>query len=432
MSTCSGALPDRGLEVSSWPAEGGAARVIANGRGRIRCLLAVLMVVLTATPGWAFGEADTLSGGDVSIAVYETVDPFNRYWWFYGDNSCEGPCSRFSAYSYEAMDVAEAKDLPALPNIVLATTGLRLEYGLLDRLTVGAEGTFVYSSDPAISSVLGDTKLQVRWRVTTEGSYVFALGGGVKLPGSYNPTSYGSPGGAQTDVEVKALFAGLALRRRLFYDVSAGYRVRIGYRNPATVVASPLIYSSANDQAGVPDYDLSESFLISGPADQVFLDAAVGFFTSRRLLFFANANIVNTTKGIYLDDYFRVIEEEGNGRPSYEVTCELCADQDTIAGNLLTLLEEDYLRLGLGALYKAFPSTTIFANYSYIAIGQNTAAFYVIPNTRIPLGSFSVGLEYTFGTREKATDRKRASRGRELADTVLSRRLNPIGIAGGH
>ncbi len=359
----------------------------------------VLFSALLGAPAVVRAEADTLAPGDLSLALFEALEPFNRYWYHYrvcGEvESVDQPCSRFNLNSYDVIDVPVVYGEPRpIETNLLASTGLRIEYGIFDRLTFTGETQFVYSSRGTPSATLGDSRLGARWRLSgNEGPLVVSLAGGAKLPGLYEADSLAAPGGGQPDLEFKSLFGGLAYRRRLFYDVGFGYRLRLPYRNAGEVVVAPITYASPDDTEGEVGLESAQQYIISGPADEVFLDLTLGLFASRRMMLLLNINAVNSTKGFHLDDYFRTSWADDQGRPRYEVTGG--------ADNLLTSLEEDFIRVGFGALFKPFLSGTVYVDYSYIVAGQNRAAFYVIPGTRIPIGALSAGLEVTFGTRGK-------------------------------
>jgi hypothetical protein len=380
----------------------------------------VAIVALTALPAPkpARAEADTLARGDVSIGLYQTVDPFNRYWYhFNGPNDCPpGPCSRFNWNSYKVYHGIIVNDQEqTIPTTIVADTGLRLEYGLVDRLTVSGETKLEYTSPDAPALSLGDSRLGLKWRAI-EGPTIFSLSGLVKLPGTYVPTRIGAPGNGQPDIELKGLIGGLASHRKLFYDVGFGYRLRLPFKNAATVTVTPYEYAG-EEATGTLNEAAAKSFVISGPADEIFLDFALGFYTSRRTMVYFSGNLVNSFSGYDLSDYFTTAAastaRDGLGRSLYKVEGD--------PANLLTSLEEDYIRLGVGLLFKAYYNTTAYLYYSYNVLGQNTSAFYVT-GSKIPIGAVAIGIEYTFGTRQMPGT-STASRARSASDSALTMRL---------
>lgn len=352
-------------------------------------LLSIGYCVLRPEVAWA--EAETLRKGDISFMLYESVEPYNRFWYFnnsptgctYADGT-KGPCSRFFPAGYDSLEVPMiGGERATMEDVLLSSTGVRGEVGVWDGLTLSAETQLVARNakegDPLL--VLGDSRLGVRYRFS-DGPVLISFGSALKLPGAYRPIDFWSPGGGQTDLEFKALMGGLAMRRRLFYDLGFGYRFRFPYRAPAFITYGPT---------GVNCEDAATSaacvtIATTGPADEVFLDLSIGYFTNRFLLLYSNLSLVNATKGRSIDDYFIVKQYAESG--DYTVTGNI--------GNLLSDLEEDYARFGIGAMLKPFPSATFYINYSYVVLGRNTMAFYVIPDTGIPVGALSIGFEYIF------------------------------------
>lgn len=351
----------------------------------------LLLSLLSILPDHARGEAETLRQGDMSFMLYEAMEPYNRFWYFndsptgctYADGS-KGPCSRFSPAGYDSLEVPMiGGERATMEDVFLSSTGLRAEVGLLDGLTLSAETQLVARNakegNPLL--VLGDSRLGARYRFS-DGPVLISFGSALKLPGAYRPIDFWSPGGGQTDLEVKALMGGLAMRRRLFYDFGFGYRFRFPYKAPAFITVEP----NGVDCTATVDAEGCETYATTGPADEVFVDLSIGYFTNRFLLLYANLSLVNSTKGRSIDDFFIVSQRAASG--DYTVSGNI--------GNLLSDLEEDYARLGVGAMLKPFPSATFYLNYSYIVLGRNTLAFYVIPETSIPVGALSLGFEYIF------------------------------------
>lgn len=347
---------------------------------------ASLLGIFQSTPVRA--EADTLKQGDISLMLFQALEPYNRYWYFYGSpTACDGrPCSRFLYNSYEAFESPRiGNEVALMGDIFLSTSSLRAEVGALDTLTVSGETQLVYRTPTAGNSlVLGDSRLGVRWRFS-DGPVLISFGGALKIPGNYAPTEFTSPGGGQTDLEFKTLLGGLAFHRKLFYDFGFGYRLRLPYPNPAfihygrtdgTPLESPC-YGTVDDNIC--------TLAVTGPPDEVFADLSLGWFTTRSLLLFLNLSGVNATKGRQIDDYFLASQLKEDS--SYTVDGEV--------GTLLSDLEEDYLRVGIGAMLKPMPALTVYANYSYVILGRNVPAFYLV-NDVLPVGSFSFGVEYTF------------------------------------
>lgn len=390
-------------------------------RGSKLCSLLLLssvmwLTVWGLTPSEVRAEADTLAPGDISLLLYEGLEPYNRYWYYYdGARTCGGkPCSRFLYNSYEAFQEPQiGNERPELGDVFLSSTGLRGEFGVLENLTLSAETQLVYRT-PTVGSalVLGDSRLGGRWRFS-DGPVLISFGGSLKLPGNYTPTEFSAPGNGQPDLEFKTLLGGLALRRKLFYDFSFGYRIRFPYPNPAFVTYGPATSDCSLDDGDGLDGGCQE-LAVTGPGDEVFADLSVGYFLNRSVLLFTNLNAVNMTKGRPIDDYFTVLQYQQDS--TYQVNGD--------PGNLLTDMEEDYLRFGLGAMFKPMPSMTVYVNYSYIILGRNIPAFYVV-NDVFPVGSFSFGVEYTLNPfkKEAARPAGQAKQGLDLRNDILTARV---------
>lgn len=409
MSEMGGRRGPRSWSVAAWLCT--AAKCVAVMAG-------VWISGNVVSPSPVRAEADTLKQGDVSILAYEALEPYNRYWYFYsGATTCGGrPCNRFLYNSYEAFTVPRIGNEEAtMPDVFLSSTGLRGEVGVFDNLTVSADTQLVYRSPTVYSAtVLGDSHLGMRWRFS-DGPVLISFGGAVKLPGNYVPTEFASPGGGQPDVEFKTLLGGLAFRRKLYYDFSFGYRVRFPYPNPAFVSYSRADGSAMGSPCNGTMTNNTCTLAVTGPSDESFMDLSIGYFTSRSLMLFVTLNGVNGAKGRQIDDYFLASQLKGD--PEYLVEGDV--------GNLLSDLEEDYLRVGLGAMLKPMPALTVYANYSYVVIGRNIPAFYLV-NDVLPVGALSFGLEYTFqawGKPAKAEEDKMGRRYTDLRDHALASRL---------
>ena len=357
----------------------------AGGRGVATRLIARVLAAGLVCFFSAEAAAQSLQRGDLALGVYQSVAKYNRYWYHYnGDTDCNGlPCSRANLNSYDAIDVPEIGGRPAnMAASTLALTGFGAEYGVLDQLVLSLGTELAYTSPSSRTVSLGDTRLGATWQVTPDAPLVLSLDTTLKLPGTYDPNAIVAAGGGQTDLSVGGVLWGHGFRRKLIYNVAWGYRFRFPFADPVFVTVS-------NDAGTIV------STPVVGPADEVYLNFTAGVFASRKTYLFLNGSINNAFGGVTLDDYYSTVfaaeETDAQGAPVYQV--------DGDPSDLLTVMEEDYILLGFGVLFRVRYSATLYLNYSLKVLGQNTPAFFVPDGTRIPIGKMLVGLEYTFGTR---------------------------------
>ena len=369
-------------------------------------------------------EAEPMDVKDISLSLFQVIDPFNRFWYFYPE--CESgdrqviPCGRFNLNAYEA--IPNLPDEGPIGTTVVSTTGIRAEYGLMKNLTLTGETRLVYSTRNSPRLALGDSRLGARWNLVREPLFV-SVASIAKIPGVYDPRAIGAPGAAQPDLEFKTLFGGFAFRRRLFYDIGFGYRIRFPYP-VAEVVFTPMEYRSEDDMTGTPAETPAARYAIRGPADEVFFDLTAGLFFSRMYFPFLHINAVNSTKGESIDVYFSSNDVDEEGRPLWDFS------EGVDPSNLLTILEEDYLRMGVGLLVRAFPRGTIYFDYSYVVLGRNTTAYYVLPDIGIPIGTFALGIEYTFGPSGEDSSRSSTKETRRMSRFDRTPRLaSPSSLA---
>ncbi len=376
------------------------------------CLVGFPLLVVAGSLMANEAGAQALRRGDLSLGAYQSFAQYNRYWYHYnGATDCNGlPCSRANLNSYDSIEVPRIGNREAgMETSTMAITGLEVEYGLLERLDLGLSTQLAVVSSGTSSAGLGDTWISARWQATPDAPLALALGTAWKLPGTYDPDAIVAPGGGQSDLQFSGTLFGYAFRRRLSYNVEMGYRFRFPF--------SSTVFVTLSDTEGVV-----RTYPIVGPSDEVFLDFVAGLFVSRKTYLFLNGRINNAFDGLNIDDYYSTIfaleEVDGTGAAIYQV--------EGNPSDLLTVMEEDFVQLGAGVLFRVRYSATVYLNYSLKVLGQNTPAFYVPEGARIPVGTFLVGVDYTFGLpgRSGAAGTAARSTGSQVASaSVLPRAI---------
>ena len=373
-------------------------------------LLSALLSPALFCSGQAMADAGTLSRGDVSVGLSMVYEPFNTYWYYSGpDTSLPYDEARYvEDYNPLSLSNYSAEDLIGT-QVNLFNTGLRFEFGLLDNVSLWGETQFVrggLADNPEASTAsIGDSRLGARFGLSQDGPVIASLSTVLKIPGLYAIEQAYSPGDGQTDFDVKLSVGGLGLRRRMFWDVGLGYRFRFPYGTPGELSYVVEADPNCTPTETSPCETYEVFFVRDGPANETFADATVGYYLSRQTLAFFNIQGVDSHKGASWDDVNAAWE---NGAP----------------GNVLfTELEEDYLRVGIGALVKPRPSMTAYVNYSYVVAGRNTAAF-LRTDSGVPIGTIAGGLEITFGTASPGM--VQAQDTRSEAQALLSTRFSEL------
>lgn len=352
---------------------------------RALCVAATALLAATLAPSSARADAGSLGRGDVSMAFTTVYEPFDTYWYYYGPDSSQ-PYDVYrdpTLYDRFGLGNYEARDLGMKVN--LFNVGARFEFGLRDNVSISAETQFVHGGNGEVGTTsIGDTRLGARFGLTRGNGIAASLLTSLKIPGLYDIQAAYSPGDGQPDLDVKLAVGGLGLRRRLFWDAGLGYRFRFPFADPTT------FYFVVDDTGANPPPCLAENqdlcagyevyFPIDGPANETFMDATAGYFTSRRSMVFATLAGVDSHGGASWDDL--------------SAAWAMGADGD----QLFTELEEDFVRLGVGVLVKPRAGMTAFASYTYTVWGRNTAAF-LRTESGVPIGALAAGFELTFGTR---------------------------------
>ena len=351
---------------------------------RVHLLAAAAAVTLSfSLPTTAHADAGSLSKGDMSFGLSTVYEPFNSYWYYRGPETSQpydvhrdpAENSRYSLGNYEVRDLGQ--------NITLWNMGLRFEFGLLDNVSIFGETQIVHGGNDASGTTsIGDTRLGAKIGLTKNSPVVASLITGLKIPGLYEIQQVYSPGDGQPDLDIKLAVGGLAMRRRFFYDVGLGYRFRFPFSSPSTfqyVVDGdsenpPICLATNQDACNL--YEVY--FALDGPANETFLDVSVGYFTSRKTMIFGTLAGVDSHYGAAWDDITAAFQSGADGT------------------KLFTELEEDFVRAGVGVLYRPRSSMTAYGSYSYTVWGRNTAAFQRTDGG-LPLGTLAVGLEMTFG-----------------------------------
>lgn len=356
-------------------------------------LLAAAAVSFAALiPTAAHADAGSLSKGDMSFGLTTVYEPFNSYWYYRGPESSQpydvfrdpSDYTRYGLSNYETRLMGP--DIASATRVNLWNVGVHFEFGLLDRLSLFGETMIVHGDNGTSGTTsMGDTHLGAKIGLTKGSPVAASLVTSLKIPGLYDIQQVYSPGDGQPDLDFKLALGGLAMRRRLFYDVGLGYRFRFPFSSPT--VFQYVVDGDAEDApsclAGNQDAcELYEVYFpLDGPANESFLDATVGYFASRKTMIFATLAGVDSHYGVGWDDLAAANQAGADG------------------SKLFTELEEDYVRAGLGVLLRPMPSMTAYASYSYTVWGRNTAAFLKTEGG-VPIGTIALGVEFTFGSAD--------------------------------
>lgn len=371
--------------------------------------------LLCLVPGVTLADAATLTRGDVSVSVAGVYEPFDQYWYYQGPDTLMPYDTGFvqgSDPSYLSTSHYRKEDLPG--TVTLANTSLRLQYGASDRVTLGLESQLVSGSglqsdgtcpflgdEDCKSSGLGDTDLNVRYGLI-QVPVMASVQVGATIPGSYQPGLIYAPGDGAGGLNLKMSVGGLTLKRKVFYDLGLTYQLTMPYRNAAEFEYRVPACDSPDLNGCGNDPPITVNTLIDGPSSETHLEVVGGYFINRRLMVYGNLNGVDSHSGVSWDDYRKsqdgYVCSEGGG-------CVPLTDEQK--NTLLTELEEDYLRAGLGVMLRPQAGMTVFFNYNYTVWGKNTAANLA---WNLPIGAIAAGVEFTWGTSDaEATPAKAAA-----------------------